>query len=337
MNPRNLKSNTVEQREIQKLFRNLSAKWFLERKDGEFKSLLTTSTQVRWFRKSDYAAGPRKFRVLDNQELAKAWFSFMGHSHDALRGGFDYFTDGDEDSAYTRVFKSVPTPAFWSAFCQPSFTPKKEYFAPGVPSVYQYLLSWGIARYIDQRRVSFKLNRQGAVKRGVRSGALKGDPDTGQCVSTSKEIDEYLSKDLDYFLNSMVNNMREVMIELYSFVLCLKYTECSAQFCQDLIGALPRHKQFLESACDANALSAKQDGKSLLGPIYEFLKDCAQQYYFKYEAEIKAAPRLKSYLAQRATINRFRAIIPERNQSTKGYDVEWKKPNRTFVESLPEL
>jgi hypothetical protein len=94
---------------------------------------------------------------------------------------------------------------------------------------------------------------------------------------------------------------------------------------------------FFESACDGSMLLAKQDGKSLLGPIYDFLKDCAQQYSFKYEAEIKAAPRLKSYLAQRATINQYRAIILERNQSTKEYDVEWKKPNKTFLEGLPEM
>lgn len=72
MNPRNLKSNTTEQREVQKIFRNLPAKWFLERKDGEFESLKKTSMKVRWFRKSDYEARPKRFRVIDNQKLAKA-------------------------------------------------------------------------------------------------------------------------------------------------------------------------------------------------------------------------------------------------------------------------
>jgi hypothetical protein len=337
MEPRNLKSNTMEQKDIQKLFRNLPAKWFLQRKDGEFKSLQTASAQVRWFRKSDYSVSPKKIRVLDNQALAKAWYSFTGHSHIALRGGVEYFADGAEDNAYTRIFKNVPTPAFWSAFRQPNFTPNQEYFAPGVPSVYQYLLSWGVASYADQRRVTFKAIRQEAVTRGVRMGILRADPDTGQCISTNMEIDNFLSKDADYFRNTMINNMREVMIELYSFVLCLKYYECSAQFCNNLIVKLPRYKKFVESACDANTLSTKQDDLSLLGPIYEFLVDCAQQYYYRYEAEIKAAPRLKSYLAQRATINQFRAIILERNQSIKGYDVEWKILNKTFIESLPEL
>jgi hypothetical protein len=337
MNPRNLKSNTTEQREIQKLFRNLPAKWFFERKDGEFKSLLSTSTKIRWFRRSDYAVVARRYRVLDNQELAKAWFSFIGYSHNALRGGINYFIEDAEESIYTRIFKSMPTPAFWSAFSQPNFVPKDEYFTPIIPPVYQYLLSWGIAAYIDYRRISFRVNKQEAIKRGINSGILRGDANTGQYVSTAKEVDEYLTTDLEYFLNIMLNNMREVLIELYSFVLCNKYTECSAQLCQDLITNLPRHSKFFESGCDGSKLSTKQDGKSLLGPIYDFLKDCAQQYFFKYEAEIKAAPRLKSYLAQRTTINRYRAIILERNQSTREYDVEWKKPDRTFLESLPDM
>ena len=337
MNSRNLKSNTPEQREAQKLFRNLPSKWFLERKDGEFKSLRATSTRVRWFKLSDYTVSRGKYRVIDNQEISKAWYSFIGHSHIALRGGIDYFTDDAEDSAYTRIFRSIPTPAFWSAFRQPNYVPKDEYFISGVPSVYQYLLAWGIASYIDYRRLSFRLNRQEAIKRGIRLGQLKGSPDTGQSTNTAKEIDEYLTTDLEYFMNIMLNNMREILIELYSFVLCYKYTECSAQLCQDLINKLSRHKKFFESACDGSFLLARQDGISLLGPIYEFLKDCARQYYYKYEAEIKAAPRLKSYLAQRATINQFRVIIPERNQSTRGYDVEWKNPDMTFIESLPAI
>jgi hypothetical protein len=336
MNPRNLKSNTSEQREMQKLFRNLPVKWFMQRKDGEFESLRITSAKVRWFKKSDYEARPKRYRVLDNQKLAKSWYSFIGHSHKALMGGFDYFTDETEDKAYTRIFNSIPTPAFWSGFRQPNFVPKEEYFTPGIPSVYQYLLSWGIASYIDWRRISHQRNRLAAIKRGIELGSLKGDPNTGQYTCTAREVDEYLTTDSEYFLNTMLNNMREVLIELYSFVLCNKYTECSAKLCQDLITKLPRHKMFFESACDGSMLLTKQDGMSLIGPIYDFLKDCALQYFFMYQAEIKAAPRLKSYLAQRATINRFRTIVLERNQSTREYDREWKKPNLTFLESLPE-
>ena len=111
MNPRNLKSNSAEQRDIQLSFR--TAKWFYERKDGEFKSLLSASSQVRWFRRSDYAVGKR-YKVMDNQGLAKAWLAFIGRSERALRGGVNYFED-EPEGIYSLVFKSTPSPAFWSA------------------------------------------------------------------------------------------------------------------------------------------------------------------------------------------------------------------------------
>ena len=203
--------------------------------------------------------------------------------------------------------------------------------------MYQYLLAMSIGSYVDSRRVSFKNNRQEAIKRGIQNGNLRGDAVTGRCTNTPREIDEYLNIDLDYFLNIMINNMREVLIELYSLILCMKYTTCDPQTSQRLTMELPKHKEFIESAFDSTKLSVRQERRSLIGPIYEFLKDCVKQFYFEYEAEIHAAPRLKSYLAQRSTINRFRSLIVKRDQSIKEYDVEWKLSNKSFVESLPEL
>jgi len=47
MNSRNLRSNLGEQKTIQRSFANLNPKWFYQRKDGEFDSLLH-SRKVRW-------------------------------------------------------------------------------------------------------------------------------------------------------------------------------------------------------------------------------------------------------------------------------------------------
>ncbi len=333
MNPRNLKSNTAEQRDIQKSFRELPIKWFYERKDGEMKSLLSTSSRVRWFRKSDYAVAPRSFRFVDNERLAKAWYSFTGNSHIALRGGIDYFSD----DPYTKISKSITSPSFWSAYSEINFVQKENYFEPGRPSVYQYLLAFGIAKFIDGRRISYKLNKDQAILRGIDRGELEGNKTTGELISAARDVDEYLAKDVDYFINIMINNMREVLIELFSFLLCVKYSACDAISCQKII-SMPNELKFYDGGFHNTVLpQGIQDGKSILGPIYEFLLDCVKQYYFKFEAEIKAAPRLKSYLAQRPTINRFRELVIERDLSTREYDAKWKKPRQSFIESLPEL
>lgn len=338
MKPRNLKSNSSEQRDIQRSFRTLPKRWFYQRKDGEFESLCTGSSRaVRWFRKSDYSAGRRRFRLIDNEELAKAWYAFIGHSESALRGGVTYFDD-EPHGVYRQVFESALSPAFWSAFSEISFTPDDDYFESGQPSVYQYLLSVAIARYVDSRRVSFRTNKADAIRRGIEKGRLRQDPDTGVCTSTSEKIDEYLTEDEEYFLNIMINNMREVLIELFSFVLCRKHVECDARNSQRLLTLFPHEAQYLESGfSQAHLLPINPESPSWMGAIYEFLYYCMKQYYFDYQAEIRSAPRLKSYLAQRNTVDRLRESLIRRNDSIRDYDVPWKTLGKTFIESLPEI
>ena len=336
MNPRNLKSNTIEQRDIQKTFRTLPVKWFYERKDGEYKSLSVSSSRVRWFHKSDYTTGNRRSRIIDNQKLAKIWFAFIGNSQDALRGGVDYFKD-EPDGVYNRVFKSIPAPSFWTKFSEPGFTIRDEDFEPGFPFVYQYLLAYSIAAYIDGKNLSFRANREAAIRRGIDLGKLRSDSMTGKVSSPRKQVDEFLTTDPEYFLNIMINNMKEVFIELFSFVLCRKYGSCNTGTSQKLL-AMPSEAEYINKGFDINVLpGTHQTGTLLFGPIYEFLKDCVKQYYFEYQAEIKAAPRIKSYLAQRSTIDRLRVLLVNRDNNIREYDTPWKRVGKTFIESLPDL
>jgi hypothetical protein len=268
--------------------------------------------------------------------LAKAWFAFIGYSHSALRGGVSYF-EGEPEGVYNKIFKSSPAPAFWSAFAETNFTPKEEYFNPQLPSVYQYLVTYGIGKYVDSQRIAFKKNRDSAVIRGIRSGVLSGDPETGRCSNTPKEIDEFLSTDFDYYINIMINNMREVLIELFAFILCRKYVTFDAANVQRMM-TFPQEAQYFNKAFDQSVIPTKQqDGESLFGPIYAFLKDCVRQYYFEFQSQIQAAPRLKAYLARRETVNRIRDLVIRRNEAIREYDQHWKMVGLTFLESLPDL
>ena len=337
MKPRNLKSNSSEQRNIQKSFKSLPKSWFYQRKDGEFQSLVSSSGYAPGFRKSDFSSGPKKYRVIDNEDLAKVWYAFTGHADRALRGGIDFFADGD-DGVYNRIFRSIPTPAFWSTFKEPTYILDNGYFEPGMPAPHQYLLAYAVARYVDSERISFKTNRDDAITRGIKGGALKGDPDTGMLRSTTREIDEYLTNDTDYFINIILNNSREILIELYSFVLCQKFIACDAITSQGILSSFRGKSIYLENGLtDASSVHPDQDGHSLFGPIYSFLVDCVRQYYFEYQAEIKATPRLKSYLAQRATVNRLRGVLVRRDTAIVQYDAPWKPAGMTFIASLPGL
>jgi hypothetical protein len=337
MKPRNLKSNSSEQRSIQRNFKNIPKSWFYQRKDGEFQSLISSTSFSTGFRKSDYSVGYKKYRMVDNEDLAKVWYSFTGHSERALRGGVDFFADGEE-GAYKRIFQSVPTTPFWSAFSEPTYLSNSQFFESGVPTPHQYLLAYSIGRYVDSRRISFRVNRENAISRGIKNGELKGDLDTGMPTSTAREIDEYLSKDFEYFQNIMLNNSREIIIELYAFIICLKYTSFDAMKSLRILTNLTGEFEYLETGLfDSSSIKPEQDGNNLYGPIYSFIDDCFKQYYFEYQAEIKAAPRLKSYLAQRTTINRLRGLLVRRDSNIALYDALWKITGKSFLESLPNL
>ena len=107
---------------------------------------------------------------------------------------------------------------------------------------------------------------------------------------------------------------------------------------QRLLSLLSEEALYLEGGLhDVNLISNQQNGKRLFGPTNEFLVDCMKQYYFEFQAEIRAAPRLKSYLAQRMTINRLRSLVVRRDASIKQYDAPWKITGQTFIQGLPEM
>lgn len=130
---------------------------------------------------------------------------------------------------------------------------------------------------------------------------------------------------------------RDVLIELYSFVLTLKYAACDALTCQKII-SLPNLQEYFEYECQTDLLAVRQDGSSLLGPTYDFIKDCIRSYYFSHDEEMRSAPRLRVFLGKRSTINEMRRTILTRNKSTSDWeDPTWKIRNKSFLDSLPDL
>jgi len=335
MRPRNLKSNSTEQKEIQSQFRSLNQKWFYQRKDGEWKSLLSSGRRISWFRSSDYYVSSKRYRFIDNEKLAKAWYSWVGNSEKALKGGFNYFED---DDVYNRVFRSSPNTLFWEEFSSNSyFNPDERHFVPGIPSIYQYLLALSVFKFINIKRVSWRLNRESAVKRGVEQGSLRYDDNSQRMISNKVEIDEFLASDTNYRLNIMINNMNDILVELFSFLLSNKYGELSPSLCKKTL-ATDELSSFSKSHFHLEKMPREeQDGKQILGPLYAFIKHSIKQYYFKNKAEISAAPRLKAYLFQRRVVHRLKETLLSTNHEISDFVQPWKRENKPFLDTLPKL
>jgi len=340
MNPRNLKSNSAEQKGIQTAFRSIRpAPWFYERKDGEFKSYLAANTTVPWFRRSDYAAGKNRFRKLENEKLARVWYSFIGYSDQAQQGGIDFFQDEpdeeEETDIYSRVFKRTTNEKFWKAFAANShFSASDDWFEIGTPPVHTYLLAYIISEYIRSKTPSFRANKEEAIERGVTQAVLRRDGQ-GRLVSDDEEVSRYLFEDGEYRLNIMLANMKDVTLELYALVLAARYGNIDAPLSNKILNS-DEMATYVASACSPeDAPGLDQNGKAVVGPIYGFLRYCAQQYFYANQAEIQAAARMKAYLWQRKVVNKMRENALKMADRITEFDVNWKPRGKKFFESLP--
>lgn len=335
MAPRNLKSNSAEQKKIQFDFRILADKWFYERKEGEWKSLVSSASKIKWFRKADYVYKPqRRERVINNELLAKIWFSWIGNSNKVAQGGLDYF---DTDEIYNMIFRSVPRSDFWDEFrTNVYFNPREELFSPGTPTTHQYLLAYLTYHVITNKRFSSKRNKDEALARGVQKNKIKVD-NTGKIISPKDTQNAYLAEDDEYKLNNMINNMNDIMVELFSFILTRRYGELDSNKSKLLL-EIDEVTQFKNSYFLKDYLPSEvQNGSKIFGPIYAFLKYCIQQYAVLYQAEIAATPRFKSYLFNRRVVYQLKELIVKKDESIKILDETWKPAGKTFLDSLPNL
>ncbi len=333
MNPRNLKSNTHEQKGIQNAFRIIRpVPWFYERKDGEFKSYLSASTSVRWFRKSDYTALKNRYRKIENNELARIWYSFIGFSDRSGQGGIDFFQD---EETYSQIFKRTPSERFWAEFAaNPYFSANDDWFEVGTPPVHAFLLAFVIAKYISSKTLNPRQNKEDAIQRGVAEGSLKRDGQ-GHLMSSEDELTKFLSEDTEYRLNIMLSNMKDITTELFALVISSKYGNIDAQLANRILTS-DEVEKYVGSACSPDeAPDGDQTGSKILGPTFEFLRYSTKQYFYANQAEIRAATRMKAYLWQRKVVNKMRENVLKINSKFSDYDVNWKSRGKTFFESLP--
>lgn len=343
MKPRNLRSNTREQQDIQKSFRNLAHdKWFYVRKDGEFESISQRGHQVRWFSKKDFEipspAGRPRYRVLDNETAAKAWYSLIGFSGQALMGGVDYF---GSDPVYERVFKMRPGDEYWDQFSETSFErPSDDLFEQRAPTAHQYLLAAALSSFIKTSNPSPYRNRKDSIIRLIQSKRLKGDPETGETPETQRDIAQALAGDQKYLRTAYLYNMENVLVELAAYILVHRYGALSPMTAFALL-QLPDLNRWCSRAF---VRGSEEDGfyksnPALLWRTYEFLGwAIGHNYFTSAKYEIEAAQRPKVYFARRTSINDMRAVLLESNELVRDSMQPWKpESGESFFESLPSL
>jgi len=336
MTKRNLKSNTVEQRKIKASFDELKPKWFYQRKDGEFLSYKKLPVIGKFKFRISYYTTNKTYRCIDNQDLAKAWISFIGFSHRAMMTS-DYFK---EEDLYNKIFKCYPNDILRKDFLQT----KKDLIDNGSyfdrdkrPKAEEYLLSYLIWKFIREYSVSPKANKVAGLLRGIEKGTLKNNKE-GNMLSTKEEQAQYLANDIDYMTNNIINNSKEVLVSMFSFVLAHKYG-----FGFKIAKALLNTPTFLPLLKEPNfkvyARDITQKSDNILFSLYEFLRFVITQLYVEIKGEYAAASRTKSYLSNQAYALKLKTKIIEMNSADylKTYLADWKQPGKSFFDSMPDL
>jgi hypothetical protein len=253
----------------------------------------------------------------------------------------DYFKNTE---FYETIFKSCPTSKLWEDFADPEVEMKfdkdsfREYFnISQQPSAEEYLLSYLIWCFIKEYSIKPIDNRKQALERGVKSRDLSKD-NKGTIIEPQEKQAEYLLKDPDYMINNVINNSKEVLLEMYSFILNQKYGN-----------GYNAAKKILSSGA-FNDLSKSPDFKhfvstmprtkdNLLFSIYEFLRYVLESFYSKIAGEYAASSRRKSFLATQSFVQKFkRNIVDMENMSAfKNTIKDWKDPGKSFIKSLPSF
>lgn len=210
MQARNLCSNNEEQVIFERLFAEKG--WFYERKQGAWDAY--SSDPHRWrslnsFKKSDFQfeaenGGKRKkYRKIDNEELAQSWLAFIGCSEEAMHRKRDIF---DNTDLYKLTFLQRPIMHGYNYdFDRRKLQDSSKDEAPE-PSL---MICADLARnFAKQIPISTRQARENAM---IRKNVDKSMP--------KEEVDVAINEDAEFLKARVLNGMSLNFVELFGYIL----------------------------------------------------------------------------------------------------------------------
>lgn len=210
MQARNLCSNNEEQIIYERLFAEKG--WFFERKQGAWDAY--SSDPHRWrslksYNKQDFQydqinGGKRKkYRKVDNEDLAQSWLAFIGCSQDAMHRKRDIF---DNELLYKIIFLQRPSDHCYTFDLERRKMQDNCIDESPEPTL---MICAELARYFaKQIPISTRISRENAI---AKKNLKKGQP--------KEEIDMVINEDYDFLKARVLNGMSLIFVELFGYVL----------------------------------------------------------------------------------------------------------------------
>jgi hypothetical protein len=332
MTQRNLKSNSRVQRVLQRKFAELKDPWFYERKDGEFDSIKEYPT--RTLKAKSFQLGKITRRV-SNDAVAKSWLSFIGLST-AASEQINAFESIDDGGRYEWLFDRRPNEQHWKAITLgPQVEFLDENFEAQPPTPAQYLLSYIIFEFAKAYLPSAQVNKKKCLER-LRASKKITD-------STSHEdMNKAMMDDDEYVLNQILSNMKEVIVELFSWIFVKTYGPVDSKTAKGILAlngpsslySNPDFKLFVKELSESND-SARLD--NLLYVCMQFIIEGVRRWKSVFGREYLSSQRRIRFLHFPRTIEQIKDHLQRANEETKTFGYSWKPPDKTFLASLPEL
>jgi hypothetical protein len=346
MKPRNLLSNAREQRMLRTALSNLHPRWFLQVKQEEWNSL--SQEGGRFFKdvvhyppsdfKTSGTPGRPGKRVVDNEDLAKAWLAFTGYSDFAGDRTTHFFSDTD---VYGKAFRECPNEGRWHRFSGAmDFRPDRSsdiVQAQGGP--HQYLLAYLLLELVKAFVPSPQKYRELGLNEGHAERKIAKA--SGEFTSSATEQDRYLADNATYQTWRVMANMKEVLVEAFAFVLSKKYGALEDGVCKSLMEHFDANGFLTDADADGiakRAFETKDDLKKseLFSRTLQLLRYVAKQFWEEKRKTLSAASRLRTLLLSANMAKDFKEKIEETN-ARKGLSTGWKPEGQNFIESLPSL
>ena len=343
MAARNLRSNNREQKVLRRGFALLTPRWFYQLKEGEWKSLTSEGArffeQVVGYRQSEFKPEPtRQFaRVIDNQDAAKAWLAFIGFADQSGDRVTHFFA---EDSIYERAFSSRPSNQYWVEFSRSDDWDKgrTEKLEMQQGHAIQYLLAYFLWEFVNGFVPSPQRYREQALDEGVRAGKISKA--SGSYTTPPRDQDAYLADNRTYQTWRLMANMKELLVESASQVLCRKYGPLNPSDCENLLKSFEadrfRESGDIRGVAQSAAVVPDLGRDQVYSRIFRMLHHVAQQFWEDKKQQLLSTSRLRTVLVRREVAAEFKSMIWQVDQRV-GLDRPWKPEGVTFLDSLPNL
>jgi hypothetical protein len=151
-----------------------------------------------------------------------------------------------------------------------------------------------------------------------------------------------MMEDSEYVLNQILSNMKEVIIELFAWILVRTYGPIDQLNAQKILtlkglGSLYANPDFKSLVKE---LSEAEPTDKLNNSLYvgiEFIIEAVRRWKSVYGREYLASQRRIRFLHSAKTIEQFKEYLQQTNEETKTFGYSWKRPDTTALASLPKL